>query len=109
MTTSRTLVTTASHRQVFLRTTAPLNPVGSAAVTCRAAHFIRQAGIQALLIPGSHTLRHACVQRLVNAHFPLKHMGDYIGHRNSASTQIYAKIAIEQLREVAQGHGEDVL
>ena len=76
---------TTSHRQVFLRTTAPLDPVGSAAVTCRAAHFIRQAGIS-VARPGSHTLRHACVQRLVNAHFPLKHIGDYIGHRNSAST-----------------------
>jgi integrase/recombinase XerD len=96
------------HRQVFLCTSAPLSPIGSAAVTCRAAHFIRQAGID---VPraGSHTLRHSCVQRLVNAHFPLKHIGDYIGHRNSASTQIYAKIAIEQLREVAQGHGEDIL
>jgi integrase/recombinase XerD len=99
---------TTSHRQVFLRTSAPLDPVGSAAVSCRAAHFIRQAGIS-VARPGSHTLRHSCVQRLVNAHFPLKHIGDYIGHRNSASTQIYAKIAIEQLREVAQGHGEDVL
>jgi integrase/recombinase XerD len=99
---------TTSHRQVFLRTSAPLGPVGSAAVSCRAAHFIRQAGIS-VARPGSHTLRHSCVQRLVNAHFPLKHIGDYIGHRNSASTQIYAKIAIEQLREVAQGHGEDVL
>lgn len=76
---------TTSHRQVFLGTTAPLDPVGSAAVACRAAHFIRQAGIS-VARPGSHTLRHACVQRLVNAHFPLMHIGDYIGHRNSAST-----------------------
>ncbi len=78
---------TTSHRQVFLRTTAPLDPVGSAAVTCRAAHFIRQAGIS-VARPGSHTLRHACVQRLVNADFPLKHIGDYIGHRNSASNHL---------------------
>ncbi|MGH8133406.1 MAG: site-specific integrase [Steroidobacteraceae bacterium] len=96
------------HRLVFLRTTAPLEPIGSAAVTCRAAHFIRKAGIN-VPRPGSHTLRHSCVQRLVNAHFSLKHIGDYIGHRNAGSTQIYAKIAVEQLREMAQGDGEDVL
>jgi integrase/recombinase XerD len=96
------------HRAIFLRATAPLDPIGSAAVTCRAAHFIRKAGIK-VLRPGSHTLRHSCVQRLVNARFPLKHIGDYVGHRSSSSTQIYAKIAIEQLREVAQGNGEDVL
>lgn len=97
-----------TDRQVFLRTCAPLVPIGSAAVTCRAAHYIRKAGIK---VPraGSHTLRHSCVQRLLNANFSLKHIGDYVGHRNASSTQIYAKIAIEQLREVAQGDGEDVL
>ena len=54
-------------------------------------------------------LRHSCVQRLLNAHFSLKHIGDYVGHRSASSTQIYGKIAIEQLREVALGDGEDVL
>ena len=97
-----------TDRQVFLRACAPLVPIGSAAVTSRAAYYIRKAGIK---VPraGSHTLRHSCVQRLLNAHFSLKQIGDYIGHRNASSTQIYSKIAIEQLREVAQGDGEDVL
>ena len=95
-------------RHVFLRTCAPLVPIGSAAVTCRAAHFIRKAGID-VPRPGSHTLRHSCVQRLVNANFSLKHIGDYVGHRDPASTQIYGKVAIEQLREVALGDVEDVL
>jgi len=99
---------TTKDRHVFLRTCAPLVPIGSAAVTCRAAHYIRQAGIQ-VPRPGSHTLRHSCVQRLVNANFSLKHIGDYVGHRDPASTQIYGKVAIEQLREVAQGDGEEVL
>ncbi len=45
-------------RHVFLRTCAPLVPIGSAAVTCRAAHFIRKAGIN-VPRPGSHTLRHS--------------------------------------------------
>ena len=97
-----------TERQVFFRICAPLVPITSAAVTCRAAYYIRKAGIK---VPraGSHTLRHSCVQRLVNADFSLKHIGDYIGHRNASSTQIYAKVAIERLREVAQGDGEDVL
>ena len=38
-----------------------------------------------------------------------RHIGDYVGHRSASSTQIYGKIAIEQLREVALGDGEDVL
>lgn len=95
-------------REVFMRSAAPLAPIGSAAVVCRAGYFIRKTGIS---VPraGSHVLRHSCVQRLLNAHFSLKHIGDYVGHRNASSTQIYAKVAVEQLREVALGDGEDVL
>ncbi|SAL06903.1 site-specific tyrosine recombinase XerD [Caballeronia calidae] len=97
-----------THREVFMRMTAPLAPIQSAAVVSRAAYFIRKAGVS---VPrtGSHVLRHSCVQHLLNAHFSLKHIGDYIGHRNISSTQIYGKIAIEELRSVAQGDGEDVL
>ena len=98
----------SKDRQLFLRALAPLVPISSAAVTCRAAYYIRKAGIE-VPRPGSHTLRHSCVQRLVNANFSLKHIGDYIGHRNASSTQIYAKVAIEALREVALGDGEEVL
>lgn len=99
---------TTTHREVFMRATAPLAPIGHAAVVSRATHFIRAAGIS-VPRPGSHVLRHSCVQRLLDAHFSLKHIGDYVGHRSASSTQIYGKIAIEQLREVAQGDGEDVL
>jgi site-specific recombinase XerD len=55
---------------------------------------------------GSHTLRHTCVQRLIDAEFPLKTIGDYVGHRSSQSTRIYTKVAIASLREVAMGDGE---
>jgi integrase/recombinase XerD len=98
----------STDRHVFLRTFAPFVPIGSAAVTGRATYYIRRAGVK-VPRPGSHTLRHSCVQRLVNANFSLKHIGDYIGHRNPSSTQIYSKVAIEQLREVALGNVEDVL
>ena len=58
---------------------------------------------------GSHTLRHTCVQRLVDAGWPLKPIGDYVGHRSPASTEIYSKVAVETLREVACGDGEEVI
>lgn len=98
----------SQDRHVFLRTMAPLVPISAAAVATRAGHYIRKAGI-AVPRPGSHTLRHSCAQRLVNAQFSLKHIGDYLGHRSASSTQIYAKVAIEALREVALGDGEEVL
>ena len=49
------------------------------------------------------------MQRLVDKGFALKVIGDYVGHRVQAPTEIYSKVDIEGLREVAQGAGEDVL
>ena len=49
------------------------------------------------------------MQRLVDADFGLKAIGDFVGHRSAASTEIYAKVAVESLRQVALGDGEEVL
>ena len=95
-------------RRVFFRAVAPLQPVGAAAVSSRARHYLLKAGIE-VPRPGSHTLRHTCVQRLVDADFALKTIGDFVGHRSAKSTEIYSKVAVEQLRLVALGDGEEVL
>ncbi|MER9826646.1 tyrosine-type recombinase/integrase [Mesorhizobium sp. M0115] len=58
--------------------------------------------------PGSHTLPHACVQRLVDSGFPLKTVGDHVGHRAASSTMIYANVQVDGLREVALGDAEDL-
>jgi integrase/recombinase XerD len=97
-----------SSRRVFFRVAAPVQPIGHAAVSARARHYLLKAGIE-VPRPGSHTLRHTCVQRLVDADFALKTIGDFVGHRSSKSTEIYAKVAVEQLRQVALGDGEEVL
>lgn len=97
-----------TERRVFFRAAAPLHPVGPAAVSAIARHYLLKAGVQ-VPRPGSHTLRHTAVQRLVDAEFPLKTIGDFVGHRSPRSTEVYAKVAIEPLREVALGHGEEVL
>ncbi len=94
-----------SERQLFLRHLAPQRPLTHAAVSSRASHYLHAAGIP-VSRAGSHTLRHTCVQRLVDAGFPLKTIGDYVGHRSASSTEIYAKVAIESLRDVALGNGE---
>jgi site-specific recombinase XerD len=97
-----------SSRQVFLRLMAPYSPVTHVAVSARVGHSLRRAGI-AVARAGSHTLRHSCVQRLVDAGWSLKHIGDYVGHTSPASTEIYSKVAVESLREVSCGDGEDIL
>jgi len=97
-----------TDRHVFFRSVAPCQPIGAAAISARATHYLRKAGVD-VVRPGSHTLRHTCVQRLVDANFALKTIGDFVGHRSAASTKIYAKVAVESLRQVALGDGEEVL
>lgn len=99
---------TTKDRHVFFRSMAPIRPIGSAAVSSRARHYLLKAGID-VPRPGSHTLRHSAVQRLVDADFDLKTIGDFIGHRSARSTEIYTKIDVESLRMVALGNGEEVL
>ena len=99
---------TTPDRRVFLRVVAPYRPIGGAVISSCAAKYLRRAGIK---VPraGSHTLRHTLVQRLVDNDFSLKTIGDFVGHRSPASTQIYAKVAVESLRQIALGNGEEVL
>jgi integrase/recombinase XerD len=97
-----------SDRHVFFRAVAPRCPISAAAVSSLARAHLLRAGVE-VPRPGSHTLRHSAVQRLVDADFPLKTIGDFVGHRSTSSTEVYAKVAVEALREVALGDGEAVL
>lgn len=97
-----------TDRHVFFRAVAPFRPIGYAAVSSVARSYLLKAGVS-VPRPGSHTLRHSAVQRLVDANFDLKTIGDFIGHRSARSTEVYAKVAVEALREVALGDGEDAL
>lgn len=99
---------TSAGRALFFRALAPHTPISWQAVSLRAKHYLRKTGIK-VPRPGSHTLRHTCVQRLVDAHLPFKTIGDFVGHRTPDATAIYAKVDLEALREVALGQGEDVL
>ena len=94
-----------SDRHLFFRALAPQAPITAAAVSSSVALYLLRAGVK-VRRAGSHTLRHTCVQRLIDAEFPLKTIGDYVGHRSSQSTRIYTKVAIASLREVAMGDGE---
>ena len=95
----------SADRRLFLRTVAPHGAVSHPIVARRATHALRQAGVN-VVRPGSHTLRHSCAQRLVDAEFSLKVIGDYLGHRRASSTCIYSKVDLEALRDVALGEGE---
>lgn len=98
----------SNERSLFLRSIAPYTPLSWEAIGQRVTRYLRKAEID-VARPGSHTLRHTCVQRLVDAHFSLKTIGDYVGHSTPISTQVYTKIDVEALREIACGNVEDVL
>jgi site-specific recombinase XerD len=97
-----------TERAVFFRAYAPYTPLSRVAVSLRAKWYLQKAGIN-VPRPGSHTLRHTCVQRLVDSGFSLKTIGDFVGHGTPDATKIYAKVNVQALREVALGDGEDVL
>lgn len=98
----------SAERSVFLRALAPHTPLCSKAVTEVASRHLRKVGINAARL-GAHTLRYTCVQRLVDTQFSLKAIGDYVGHSLPQSTEIYTKIDLEALREMALGDGEELL
>src|SRR5262249_62352639 len=60
-----------SERTLFFQAHAPYAPLTWVAIAQRSARYLRKAGI-AVPRAGSHTLRHTCVQRLVEAGFDLK-------------------------------------
>jgi integrase/recombinase XerD len=94
--------------RLFFRVVVPYRPLTFTAISSRTSHYLHKAGVP-VARPGSHTLRHTCVQHLVDARFPLKIIGDYVGHGSPSSTEIYTKVDIETLREVALGDGEEIL
>ena len=50
---------------------------------------------------GTHALRHAAAQHLLDQGMSMKVIGDFLGHRDPSSTAIYAKVNLTALREVA--------
>jgi site-specific recombinase XerD len=99
---------TTTDRHLFMRRIAPLQPIGTAAITSRMRTLLAAAGIH-VPRPGGQVFRHSCVQRLVDAEMPYKTISDYVGHRSTLSQGTYAKVSIEALRDVALGDGEAIL
>ncbi len=95
-------------RHLFLVTKTPYSPMAHWTVSGRASSRLRAAGIK---VPraGSHTLRHTCVQHLVESDVPFKVIGDYVGHRREESTLVYGKVALHRLRQLVIGDAEEAL
>ena len=97
-------------REVFLRVRAPHGafPWGGSLHTI-IHRRLKQAGIEVKGRHGAHAFRFARAVSLLRAAVPLKSIGDLLGHRSAESTEIYLRLATEDLRAISidlPGKGE---
>jgi site-specific recombinase XerD len=86
--------------QIFLTLHAPFRPLSMGALYDLVRSLMERLGIRSSK-QGPHALRHACATYLLNQGFSLKKVGDHLGHRSLSATQIYAKVDMKGLRDVA--------
>ena len=90
----------SAARDLFLSLKAPIRPLGNSALWQIVNRRLRPLGLP-LVHQGPHALRHACATHLLSQGLPLKEIGDHLGHRNPATTSVYAKVDLVGLRQVA--------
>jgi site-specific recombinase XerD len=89
----------SNRREVFLTMRRPFMPLGAGVGDIVSSRLRRLS----LCLPhyGPHALRHACATHLLAEGLSLKEIGDHLGHRAPDTTQIYAKVDLASLRQVA--------
>jgi site-specific recombinase XerD len=87
-------------REVFLNELAPRRPISHASIYIIVNKSMTKFDVYSPK-NGPHALRHACATHLVEEGLSFKEIGDLLGHRKMTSTQIYAKVDMPHLREVA--------
>jgi integrase/recombinase XerD len=91
------------YRHVFLRRTAPRRPLTPRMVSRLITTRMRQASVQG----SGHHLRHAFAGELLRMGTPFSTLQELLGHTHISSTQVYTKIDLAQLREVADNDAEN--
>ncbi len=90
-----------TRRELFLSHTVPFGPLTTNGIKSIVQKRMRALG-EDLPHFGPHSLRHACATHLLSEGLSLKEIGDHLGHRDPRSTQVYAKVDLNGLREVAR-------
>ncbi|RWO26667.1 tyrosine-type recombinase/integrase [Mesorhizobium sp.] len=86
-------------RSVFFTMVAPIRPIHPGTLGSIIEHRLKRIGISSGH-RGTHALRHAAAQHLLDQGIAMKGVGDFLGHRNATTTAIYAKVNLSALREV---------
>lgn len=91
----------SKHREVFLFARAPYRPFArGSSLYATVARCMRRAQVITDGKHGCHALRYARAVSLLRAAVPLKSISDLLGHRSSTSTDVYLKLATEDLRDI---------
>ncbi len=93
-----------SYRQVFLKTRAPVAPLGERnnLVTIVSSHLSGlKTPLPAETRRGLHALRHTLATRLLRAGEPLETIAAILGHTSVESTRLYTSLDLEALHCVA--------
>jgi integrase/recombinase XerD len=89
----------SERRELFLRQRAPAGVLAHTAVHDILEYRIRRSGLE--LPPcGTHVLRHSFAVHLLRQGVPIGNIGDALGHRDSDSTAVYLRLAVDDLRAV---------
>ncbi len=86
-------------REVFVRLAPPRTALTRAGVSGLVLAASRRAGIGDVR---AHRLRHTAACQMIRAGVPSVQIGEVLRHRSAASTAIYARVDIDQLRVVAR-------
>jgi integrase/recombinase XerD len=91
----------SSHRELFLRWKAPFRPLRRSVSICTLIQkLLRRAGVS-VHRPGAHVLRHSLATQMVARGGTFKAVADVLGHQSLATAEIYAKLDLGALSEVA--------
>lgn len=89
-------------RQVFVRTRAPYRGFAtSSGVDAIVWRALERAGLEPPL-RGAHLLRHSLATEMLRRGASMGEIGQILRHRQSSTTEIYAKVDLEALRVLAQ-------
>jgi site-specific recombinase XerD len=92
----------AKFREVFLRSRAPIQPFSNvSSLDAIIAVRMKEAGIKVDSRHGSHAFRFARALTLLRASVSMKTIGDLLGHRRVASTEVYLRLQTEDLRAIS--------
>ena len=88
---------------LFLRSRAPFRALGShCAVSMIVDRAFRRAGVKRPGRGAAHLLRHSCASSMLRQGASLQDISAILRHRSIETTQIYAKVDVKGLQQIAQ-------